>query len=432
MEKLINVSKTALSLLKDGGAENASCSAGFSTVREFNVDNGLFSLYRTLYGTSLTLTALVGGKKGTVAAGSIEKEEVEALCADCIAAANAGKADDAYTIAAENSKKTFVVGAVECDEAKLFDRSKELLETIKTRYPLIVIEQMIVMHKKTQSVYADASGTIYQKTAGVYMAELMYSAHEGDKTSSFYGSGVVCADLDKPFIELGRIADELEEVQKQIETTPVSGKFTGTVILPPAVFGEIVDSALGNFASGGALLEGGSPWAEALGTQVASNDLTVHLAPNDKRIINGSLISGEGFINQDFTFIENGVLKSFVMSHYFAKKLGKDASPNTTGNYVIEGGKATVAEMIKGVKRGLWVGRISGGSPASNGDFSAVAKNSFLIEDGVIKQAVSETMINGNLKDMLMNISALSTETVADGQSVLPFAAIENLVISGK
>lgn len=432
MEKLINVSKTALSLLKEGGAENASCRARFSTVREFNVDNGRFSLYRTLYGAGITLTALVGGKKGTVASGSIDEDEVASLCADCIAAANAGMPDDAYTIAAENKQQTFVSGAVECDEAKLFDRSKQLLETIKASFPLIVIEQMIVKHKKTEVVYADASGTVYQKTSGVYEVDLMYSAHEGDKTSSFFGSGVLCDNLDKPFISLGRIADELEEVQNQIETAPVSGKFTGTVILPPSVFGEIIDSALGNFASGGALLEGTSPWADALGTKVASDSLTVRLAPHDKRIVNGAHISGEGFLNEDFTFIENGVLKSFVMSRYFAKKLGKEASPNTTDNYVIESGNVSLSEMKKRVKKGLWVGRISGGSPASNGDFSAVAKNSFLIEDGALKQAVSETMINGNLKDMLMNISAISREQAEDGQSVLPFAAIEGLVISGK
>lgn len=432
MEKLINVSKTALSLLKEGGADNASCRARFSTVREFNVDNGRFSLYRTLYGNSITLTALVGGKKGVVSAASLEEGEVKSLCADCIAAANAGKADEAYTIAAENKQAEFVSGATECDESKLFERSRELLEDIKERYPLIVIEQMIITHSKSETVYADASGTVYKRISGAYSAELMYSAHEGDKTSSFFGSGVVCDNLDTPFIELGRIANELEEVQKQIETEPVNGKFTGTIILPPAALGGIIDSAVGNFASGGALLEGTSPWAEMLGKQVADSKLTVHIAPGDKRIISGTVISGEGFINEDFTFIKNGVLEGFVMSHYFAKKLGKAASPNTTDNYIVENGDTALEDMIKGVKKGLWIGRLSGGHPASNGDFSAVAKNSFLIENGEIKQAVSETMVNGNLKDMLMSISAISKETVADGQTVLPFVAVENLVISGK
>ncbi len=432
MEKLINVTKSALSLLKDGGADNAFASAGFTTVREFNVDNGRFSLYRTLYSNNLTLTALVGGKKGAVSAASFEDEDVKTLCADCIAAANAGMPDDAYTIAAENKQESFLTGNPSCDEAKLFERSRELLEAIKTRYPLITIEQMIITHSKTDSVYADMSGTVYKKQGGYYYASLMYSAHDGNKTSSFFGSGVICDNLDKPFIELGRIADELAEVQKQIETKPVSGKFTGTVILPPAVFGQLLGSALSNFASGGALLEGTSPWAESLGTKVASDSLTLSLSPRDSRIISGSVISGEGFINEDFTLIKNGVLESFVMSHYFAKKLGKAPSPNTSYNFIVNEGNTPIAEMIKGVKRGLWVGRISGGNPAANGDFSAVAKNSFLIEDGCIKDAVSETMINGNLKDMLLGISALSSETVSDGDSLLPFAAIDGLVISGK
>lgn len=432
MEKLLNVCKTALDLLKKGGAENASARASFVTKREFNVDSGRFSLYRTLYSTPVSLEALVGGRKGRVNSESLEKEDVEALCADCLDAAKAGMPDEANVIAAENRREDFVSGAVECDEDKLFERSRELLDTIKERYPLIVIEQMIISHEKAETVYADASGTVYTRVNGDYNVSVMYSAHDGDKTSSFFGSGAAFHSLDKPFIELGRIAEELAEVERQIETKPVVGKFTGSVILAPSVFGEILSGAADNFASGGALFEGTSPWADMLGKQVASPCLTVRIAPRDARIVDGSIISGEGFINEDFCFIKDGRLESFVISHYFARKLGKKPSPNTTGSYVVEGGDTPVAEMVKGIKRGLWVERLSGGSPASNGDFSAVAKNSFLIEDGEIKEAVSETMINANLKDMLLSISALSRETVADGMFVLPFAAVENVIISGK
>lgn len=432
MERLLNVCKNALSVLKDGGADNACCTARFSTVREFNVDNGRFSLYRTLYSSGVSLTAICDGKEGNASAASLEDEDVKTLCADCLAAANAGKKDEAYTIAAENRQEDFISQSTECDEEKLFMRSKELLDTIKERFPLIVMEQMIVTHTKAESVYADASGTVYKKLGGNYSVSLMFSAHDGDKTSSFFGSGVTCADLDKPFIELGRIADDLADTQKQTVTSPVSGKFVGTVILTPDVFSGIINDAISNFASGGALLEGTSPWADMVGKQVASEKLTLHLAPRDERILTGAVISGEGFINEDFTLIENGILKSFVMGRYYAKKLGLEPSPNATSRYIAQAGDSKLADMIKGVKKGLWVGRLSGGAPAANGDFSAVAKNSFLIEDGEIKQAVSETMINGNLKDMLMNISAVSEEALADGSTVLPFVSVENLVISGK
>ena len=61
-----------------------------------------------------------------------------------------------------------------------------------------------------------------------------------------------------------------------------------------------------------------------------------------------------------------------------------------------------------------------------------MAKNSFLVEDGQIKGAISETMINGNLAELLNHLVAISKETVADGNMVLPYVAFDGVVISGK
>lgn len=88
--------------------------------------------------------------------------------------------------------------------------------------------------------------------------------------------------------------------------------------------------------------------------------------------------------------------------------------------------------MIRDIERGLVIARVSAGSPSASGDFSGVAKNCFLIENGEIKEALSETMINGNLAEFLMNIKALSREVVKDGSSVLPWVAIEGVGIAGK
>ena len=53
-------------------------------------------------------------------------------------------------------------------------------------------------------------------------------------------------------------------------------------------------------------------------------------------------------------------------------------------------------------------------------------------EDGEIKGAVSETMINGNLAEMMKNIVAISKETVSDGGGNAPYIAVDGVVISGK
>ncbi|HZK29555.1 MAG TPA: metallopeptidase TldD-related protein, partial [Clostridia bacterium] len=78
------------------------------------------------------------------------------------------------------------------------------------------------------------------------------------------------------------------------------------------------------------------------------------------------------------------------------------------------------------------VGRFSGGNPGTSGDFSGVAKNTFLIENGEVKDALSETMVSGNLADLLVNIRAISSELVKDGSSVLPWIAFNGVVVSGK
>ena len=86
----------------------------------------------------------------------------------------------------------------------------------------------------------------------------------------------------------------------------------------------------------------------------------------------------------------------------------------------------------KSVDKGLIMGGFSGGEPGANGEFSGVAKNSFFVENGEIKYAVSETMVNGNLGEIFKNIRDISRELVCNGNSVVPYIAVDGVVISGK
>ena len=88
--------------------------------------------------------------------------------------------------------------------------------------------------------------------------------------------------------------------------------------------------------------------------------------------------------------------------------------------------------MIKSVERGILLARFSGGYPSDNGDFSGVAKNSYLIENGEIKYPISESMISGNFAEMLKNIKAISKERIDYGFSILPWIQVSGITISGK
>ena len=88
--------------------------------------------------------------------------------------------------------------------------------------------------------------------------------------------------------------------------------------------------------------------------------------------------------------------------------------------------------MIRGINKGILVMRFSGGQPAPSGEFSGVAKNSFLIENGKIAGALSETMISGCVPDMLRQIRGISSDKLKDGNVIMPYIAFDGLTISGK
>jgi PmbA protein len=98
--------------------------------------------------------------------------------------------------------------------------------------------------------------------------------------------------------------------------------------------------------------------------------------------------------------------------------------------WALAAGSMPRAELIAGVPRGALVDRLSMGRPAANGDFSGVIKNSFEIRDGRVGQALSETMIAGNVAQMLRDVSAVSAERIDTGSWVLPWVRVEGLHFS--
>jgi PmbA protein len=295
------------------------------------------------------------------------------------------------------------------------------------------MEQMITSHDAYRSIYMNSNGVIYRPTAGSYSFSLMYSAHEGEKSTSFFGSDVTLAVLDKPVIECAFIDKELSQIENQLDPEPLSGKFTGTALLAPAALSEIVlGTIFGNFVSDSSLIESTSIWKDKLGEKVADECLTVSLKAGGEDIVIGQRVTGEGYPAEDFDVIRDGKLVNFCLSQYGANKTGGKRAGNSAGNVVIPAGIQSLEKIIAGIDHGILVMRFSGGEPAPSGEFSGVAKNSFLIENGKLGAALTETMISGCVPDMLNNIRAVSTDLLKDGSVSLPYIAFDGVTISGK
>lgn len=421
----------AMKALSETGAQLFSARARVSEKREFTADSGRFSLLRTTFDKGLDLTLIKDHRRGKVAGNDLTEEAIRAAARDCLLSAQSASPDEAWQLY-PGAKQTFTQGAPEGEGEQLFLRAQELLDTIRRDHPRVMVEQMIVSHDRVEAAYLNSLGAEYRTLAGDYGLFIMVSAHEGDKTSSFNYTGFAADRLDRPFIELADLRQTLADIERQVDTVAPEGKYEGAVVFTPGCAASVLEELLGSFAGDGGILDGTSLWKDKLGSQVADPRLSIRIAPHDPAVVCGERYLDDGRLSEDYDLIREGRLESFMLSSFVANKTGNRPAPSASGSMIVPGGDQTLEEIIAGIDRGLLVSRFSGGSPASNGEFSGVAKNSFLIEKGRVTHAVSETMISGNLADMVRQLRGISRERVGDGMRVLPWIAADGITISGK
>lgn len=432
ISNLKEIAQYTLSCLKKYGADDAQCKVGQAVSDEINIDAGEFSLMRSTFDNAITMLVIKDSKKGAIAINKFDEEAIDAAAKECVKNASVSAVDDCLSIAPVEENEDFSYGAAESDRDKFFDRIKEYMEELSKDYPKVFVEQLIAEFYNGKSVFANTNGVEFSNQSAYYSMSSMYSAHDGDNTTSFNSTGIDFVNLDKKILDMGTQRMMYELCEKELDAVPFEGKFTGTAVFAPSCLSDIIGTAISSFATDSSIIDNTSPWRKSLGTQVASPSLSVSLIPIDKRVIGGERYTSEGYKTKNCDIIKNGVLESFCLSEYGARKSGEKRCSTLSACMEVHAGETPYDELISKIDKGILVCRLSGGSPAGNGDFSGVAKNSFLIENGKITKPVLETMISGNLADMMKNVTDISKETAEDGSCVFPWVAFDGVTVSGK
>ena len=218
----------------------------------------------------------------------------------------------------------------------------------------------------------------------------------------------------------------------------------------PVVFApEIAKSIIGNIfdaANGDAIYRHATFFAGMLGERVAGENVTV---VDDGTMIHDGIggfgtspFDGEGLPARRTVLVENGILQSYVMNCYTARKLGLRSTGNAARglagspgigahNFFLQPGTVSPAEMIGDVKQGLYVTETMGfGVNLVTGDYSQGASGVW-IENGELAYPVEEITIAGNLKEMYRNIVSIGNDLVFRGASAAPTIRIEGMMIAG-
>ncbi|SPE35815.1 conserved hypothetical protein [Candidatus Sulfopaludibacter sp. SbA3] len=182
--------------------------------------------------------------------------------------------------------------------------------------------------------------------------------------------------------------------------------------------------------------------AGKLGEKVASENVTVVDDGTIPGLFGTSPFDDEGVPSRRTPVIERGVLKSYLLNSYAARKLGMKTTGNASrgltgnagighGNFYLENGVQTPEQMLAGISDGFYVTELIGmGVNIVTGDYSRGAAGIW-IHNGELTYAVSEVTIAGKLQEMLLNLEA-ANDLEFRNSIASPTLKIGEMTVGGK
>lgn len=292
----------------------------------------------------------------------------------------------------------------------------------------------------SERVFANSRGFLASYRSSGCSLRAMPVARQGDamERDFWFSSARTPSRLDSP-AAVGRRAAERTLRRLGARKVPTQ---KAPVIFDPltarSLLGSICDAV-----DGDAIYRKASFLAGKLGERVASDNVTVIDDGTLPGLFGTSPFDDEGVPSRRTVVIDRGVLKSYLLNTYTARKLGMrttaSASRGVTGNagvghgnFFLEKGAHAPEEIIRGIRRGLYVTELIGrGVNIVTGDYSRGAVGLW-IENGEFAYPVSEVTIAANLRDMLMDVEAAGSDLEFRSSVAAPTLLIREMTISGQ
>ncbi|GAB3556961.1 TldD/PmbA family protein [Spirosoma fluminis] len=251
------------------------------------------------------------------------------------------------------------------------------------------------------------------------------------RTNDGLGSGYATSDVTD-VSKLSTKKDTEIAMQKAMASSSARALEPGkyTVILEPAALVSNVDASLmvalvrsmdaRNADEGRSFLskKGGGT---RLGEKLFDERVTIYSDPTNPEVPSGAF-SGDGRPQEKVTWIEKGVVKNMPYTRYWAEKKGVKAIP-PGGNFIMEGGTQSLADMIKSTEKGILVTRLWYIRPVDPQTllYTGLTRDgTFYIENGQIKFPVKNFRFNESPIIMLNNLESMGKPVRIGGNLVPP------------
>lgn len=301
---------------------------------------------------------------------------------------------------------------------KMVNLGEQLIATVRSHTPDIICEAGA--SKRIVSVHLINS----RGGQANYKQSIFALGIEGqlirDTDMLFVGDGESSCH---PITEAKAIAEEVvQQLERAKNQASIPSKSLPVVFTPHGVASALIPPLMAAF-NGKTVLKGASPIGGKLGQPVFDDKLWLWDDPTIAYRPGSRPCDDEGIPSQRTPLIAQGKVTNFLYDLQTAALAHTQSTGNGSRNrggaptpspsaFVIKPGNATFDDMINDIKEGLVIELLMGATQGNilGGAFSGNVLLGYKVENGKIVGRVKDTMVSGNVYQLLKQIAAIGSE----------------------
>lgn len=309
----------------------------------------------------------------------------------------------------------------------------------------VTIDRAEISFAETTRLVLNSEGV--EKSSSITRAQfsIMGMARDGEEVTSFDYDGSTVRRLEDVLPAVRKAGrDFAQSVLGSLGPAPIKS-YQGRVLLHPRAVSDLIGSAILFNTNARQHQDDASSWRGKIGQLVAHPGFEITENPlDDARPEEWAVFDREGMPCQNRSIVREGRLVFVAHNGFTAARGGVSPTGNASGpaqsmpaiglrNLKIEmksGQLLQDDELLRNSEGLLVVVRFSGNDDPVSGQFSGLARNSWVVENGSIKP-VSEVMIAGNIFDMMQQIAAAGRKTHSVfGGADAPYLLVDGISVT--
>ena len=426
-------------LLKEASVQGASAAeAGLSVESGLSVTvrMGEVETIENNRDKGLGITVFFGNRKGSASTSDFSlkavKETVKAAC-------DIARYTEDDTYAGLPDENLMAKDIADLDLYHPWDiKAEEAIELAKECEDAARAEDKRIVNSEGGSVSSHTGIRVYGNTHG-FINGYNTSRHSMSASMIAEQSGAMQRDY---WYSVNRDASRLESASEigklaaQRTVSRLGAKSMPTCQVPVIFKAEVAKGLISHLLSG---VRGGAQYRKAtflldhLGKQIFPDRFRLDERPHIQGGLGSAPYDSEGVITTPHDLVTDGILKSYVLDSYGARRLGMQSTGNAGGthNLFINHDDISLDAMMKDMGKGLLITEVMGqGVNTVTGDYSRGASG-FWVENGEIQYPVEEFTIAGRLQDMFMGLQQVGNDLDMRGGVITGSWLIDNMTVAG-